>query len=59
MEDLKLMREHSPPHVQVKAAGGVRDLDVLLAVRAMGVTRCGATRTREMLDECKRRLAEK
>jgi len=57
MEDLKLMREHSPPHVQVKAAGGVRDLDTLLAVRALGVTRCGATRTREMLDECKRRLA--
>jgi deoxyribose-phosphate aldolase len=59
MEDLKLMREHSPPHVQVKAAGGVRDLDTLLAVRALGVTRCGATRTREMLDECKRRLAGK
>ena len=57
MEDLKLMREHSPPHVQVKAAGGVRDLDTLLAVRALGVTRSGATRTREMLDECKRRLA--
>jgi deoxyribose-phosphate aldolase len=59
MEDLKLMREHLPPHVQVKAAGGVRDLDTLLAVRALGVTRCGATRTREMLDECRRRLAGK
>jgi deoxyribose-phosphate aldolase len=59
MEDLKLMREHSPPQVQVKAAGGIRDLDTLLAVRALGVTRCGATRTREMLDECRRRLAGK
>ena len=36
-DDLKLMRKHSPPHVQVKAAGGVRDLDALLAVRALGV----------------------
>lgn len=57
MEDLALMRRHSPPSVQVKAAGGVRDLDALLAVRALGVTRVGATRTAAMLDECKRRLA--
>ena len=56
MEDLKLMREHSPARVQVKAAGGVRDLDTLLAVRALGVTRVGASRTKEMLDECRRRL---
>jgi deoxyribose-phosphate aldolase len=56
LDDLKLMRAHSPPGVQVKAAGGVRDLDTLLAVRAVGVTRVGATRTKEMLDECKRRL---
>ncbi|HEX6987249.1 MAG TPA: hypothetical protein VF170_17865, partial [Planctomycetaceae bacterium] len=45
-----------PPHVQVKAAGGVRDLDRLLEVRALGVTRVGASRTKEMLDECRRRL---
>ena len=57
IEDLKLMRVHCPDHVQVKAAGGVRDLDRLLEVRSIGVTRCGATRTAEMLDECKRRLA--
>ncbi|MGB2823945.1 MAG: deoxyribose-phosphate aldolase, partial [Phycisphaerae bacterium] len=57
MEDLKLMRAHSPAHVQVKAAGGVRDMDKLLAVRALGVTRVGASRTRDMLDECRRRLA--
>jgi deoxyribose-phosphate aldolase len=57
IEDLQLMRKHSPAHVQVKAAGGVRDLDTLLRVRAVGATRCGATRTREMLAEAKRRLA--
>jgi len=56
IEDLKLMRAHSPAHVQVKAAGGVRTLDDLLNVRALGVTRVGATRTASMLDECKRRL---
>lgn len=54
--DLVLMRKHSPPRVQVKAAGGIRDLDALLRVRALGVTRCGATRTSDMLDEARRRL---
>jgi deoxyribose-phosphate aldolase len=54
--DLKLMRQHAPAHVQVKAAGGVRDLDTLLEVRALGVSRVGASRTREILDECRRRL---
>lgn len=56
LADLKLMREHSPAQVQVKAAGGVRTLDGLLEVRSLGVTRAGATRTAEMLDDCKRRL---
>jgi len=58
LEDLKLMRKHSPPQVQVKAAGGVRDLDSLLAVRAIGVTRVGASRTAQILEECKRRLMQ-
>ena len=56
LDDLRLMRRHSPPHVQVKAAGGVRTLDALLEVRALGVTRVGATRTREILEEVKRRV---
>ena len=56
-EDLKLMRKHSPPHIKVKAAGGVRTLDNLLEVRAIGVARSGATQTAAMLDECRRRLA--
>ena len=56
IEDLQLMRKHAPPRVQVKAAGGVRDLDMLLRVREIGVTRVGASRTAEMLDECRRRL---
>ncbi len=56
MEDLQLMRKHSPARVQVKAAGGIRDLDALLAVREIGVTRVGATRTITMLEECRKRL---
>lgn len=59
LEDLQLMRRHSPPHVQVKAAGGVRDLDRLLEVRALGVTRVGASRTVQILDECRRRLGSR
>jgi deoxyribose-phosphate aldolase len=58
MEDLKLMRDHSPASVQVKAAGGIRDLDKLLEVRALGVTRVGATRTADILSECRRRLGK-
>lgn len=56
MADLELMRKHSPPNVQVKAAGGVRDLDTLLAVRSLGVSRVGATRTQAMLEDCRARL---
>ncbi|TWU51702.1 deoxyribose-phosphate aldolase [Rubripirellula reticaptiva] len=41
---------------QVKAAGGVRDLDALLAVRDLGVTRCGASRTAEMMGQARKRL---
>jgi deoxyribose-phosphate aldolase len=40
----------------VKAAGGVRDLDTLLQVRAIGVSRVGASRTQEMLEECRKRF---
>jgi deoxyribose-phosphate aldolase len=52
---LALMRKHSGPKVQVKAAGGVRTLDDLLRVRALGVTRVGATATEAMLAEAVRR----
>lgn len=55
-EDLNLMRQYSPQNVQIKAAGGVRTLDRLLAVRALGVTRVGATASKPILDECKSRL---
>ncbi len=47
--DLKLMREHADPGVQVKAAGGVRTLEDTLKVRKLGVTRIGATATETIL----------
>ena len=56
-EDLALMRRSVSSHVQVKAAGGVRTLDALLAVMALGVTRVGATATATMLDDFKARKA--
>lgn len=56
IDDLKLMVASVGPGVQVKAAGGVRDLDALIQVRELGVTRCGASRTKEMLDPCRQRL---
>jgi len=52
---LKLMRQHCPPTVQVKAAGGVRTLDDLLLVRSLGVTRIGATATAAILDDAAKR----
>jgi deoxyribose-phosphate aldolase len=56
-DDLRLMRRCSPPSVQVKAAGGVRTFERVLAVRAIGVTRVGATSSVAILDECRRQLA--
>jgi deoxyribose-phosphate aldolase len=56
IDDLKLMRAFSPPHVQVKAAGGVRSFDTLMAVRDVGVTRVGATATKAILDDAKAKL---
>jgi deoxyribose-phosphate aldolase len=52
---LSLMRKHAAPSVQIKAAGGVRTLDDLLRVRRLGVTRIGATATKEILEVAKKR----
>jgi deoxyribose-phosphate aldolase len=57
IEDLKLMRRTVGPQVQVKAAGGVRTLDALFEVMAVGVTRIGATATEAILEDFKARKA--
>ena len=51
------MRANTSPHIQVKAAGGVRTLDALLEVMALGVTRVGATATKTILDDFRARKA--
>jgi deoxyribose-phosphate aldolase len=55
---LKLMREICDPSVQIKAAGGVRTLDDALRVRALGVSRIGASATEAILAEARARLSE-
>lgn len=54
-QDLRLMRANCSPRVQVKAAGGIRDLDALIRARDLGVTRVGASATAALLDEYRRR----
>jgi deoxyribose-phosphate aldolase len=56
-QDLELMRAACSSRVQVKAAGGVRDLDGLIRVRDLGASRCGASATAAILDEYRRREA--
>ncbi len=52
---LRLMRQHCLPSVQIKAAGGIRTLDDMLRVRAIGVARIGATATEKILEDAKKR----
>jgi deoxyribose-phosphate aldolase len=55
LEDVVLMRASVGPSVQVKAAGGVRSLDLLLAMVAAGATRFGATATSQLLADAAER----
>jgi deoxyribose-phosphate aldolase len=57
--DLALMRAHTSPGVQVKASGGVRNLEGLIAARELGATRCGTSATAQILDEYHRRQSSK
>jgi deoxyribose-phosphate aldolase len=52
LDDLQLMKASVSGNVQVKAAGGVRDLEMALKVREIGCTRFGATRTETIMEEC-------
>ncbi|MCK5368523.1 MAG: deoxyribose-phosphate aldolase [Cyclobacteriaceae bacterium] len=56
--NLKLMKASVGPNVKVKAAGGVRTLDGLIAVQEVGCSRCGATATIAMMEEAKERFGE-
>jgi deoxyribose-phosphate aldolase len=54
--DLILMRKHSAPEVQIKAAGGVRTLDGLLRVAELGCTRLGASATATIMEDAYKRF---
>jgi deoxyribose-phosphate aldolase len=54
VEDVILMRKHSAPGVEVKAAGGIRTLDELLEMKAAGASRIGATATAVIIEEAKK-----
>lgn len=56
LSDVRLMRAHTPPKVHVKASGGVRTLDEVLELEALGVSRVGTSSTAAILDELKSRL---
>ena len=52
VRDVTLMVHRCAPSVQVKAAGGIRDLRSLQLFRSLGCTRIGCSRTAEVLSEC-------
>jgi deoxyribose-phosphate aldolase len=56
-DDLKLMREHLPEEVGLKAVGGLDTLDQVMEARALGCSRIGTAATAGLLDEWKARLA--
>ena len=56
--DLELMRKHSGPEVKVKAAGGIRTLNQMLAVKEAGCSRCGSTATTAIMEDVIKRFGE-
>jgi len=51
LHDLKLMRDHTPPGVQVKAAGKSGSLETVLKIREIGVTRTGTGQTIQLYED--------
>jgi len=56
LADLRLMRAHSAPGVGVKASGGIRSLEEVLEMRALGVSRVGTSSTVQILEALRSRL---
>ena len=53
------MRQNTPDHVQVKAAGGVRDVETMIAVKEIGATRVGSSSTQKLMDAFRKQLGMK
>jgi deoxyribose-phosphate aldolase len=58
IKDVKLMRDTVSESVKVKAAGGVRTLDRLIEMKNAGASRIGATATRKILEDAKKRESQ-
>ena len=50
-EDVKLMRENSPAHVKVKAAGGIASLEDAADFMALGADRLGTSRVVKIIKQ--------
>ncbi|MDD3335998.1 MAG: deoxyribose-phosphate aldolase [Eubacteriales bacterium] len=57
LADLQLMHDSVPATMQLKGSGGIRDLDTVLAARAIGATRCGVSATEKIMAEAETRFA--
>lgn len=49
LEDLALMKANIAPGIQIKAAGGIRTLEQVLAAHQAGATRIGCSRSADVL----------
>lgn len=58
LSDIILMRNHISPGMGIKASGGLRTLDDVLAALACGATRIGTSSTEKILEEAKGREAK-
>lgn len=52
VEDVRIMRAHCAPDVQIKASGGIRDLAAVLTFRDLGCSRIGCSNTGAILAVC-------
>lgn len=52
---VKLMRQHCPAYIKIKAAGGIRTLDDLLKFKEWGCSRIGASATEAIMEEARTR----
>jgi deoxyribose-phosphate aldolase len=55
MDDLRLMRASVSDRVKIKAAGGIRTLDLLIEGLNAGMDRCGATATAAIIEDLRAR----
>ena len=58
VQDVALMRAAVSDKVSVKASGGIRTLDMVLACRKAGAARCGVSATAKIMAEAQERMAQ-